>query len=101
MIQVMIAVQVMTVGVVLKIKQDGYNIINTVFLANNYGFDHVNPICWETMIFSSADQLDQKQWRYIKHQDAIRNHRFIVSIFESYKHVDNRKRFKELVHEFN
>lgn len=164
----MIAVLVLIVGVVLKIKQDGYNIVNpdikdviekykdlegmelpygmhytlrkgkaipcynylehlkfkadirnwllkrdqffirgyrilvsTVFLGINHSCNNENPECWETMILTPVEMLDYKCWRYNNQKDAIHNHRFIVSILENYKDCYDRKRFEELVNEFN
>lgn len=59
--------------------------VSTVFL----GVDHRMgskgpPVLWETMIFtqkgSTADGLDQEQWRYTSREDALAGHSRAVAL---------------------
>lgn len=82
----------------VKLDQVGPIRVSTVFLGIDHGWGDGPPILWETMIFcdeevEAPDGIDQMQWRYTSHEEAVRTHDLIV---KSLKELKDGERIKEL-----
>lgn len=60
--------------------------VSTVFLAVDHGFGfrdplHYKPFLWETMVFGGP--LDQYQRRYTSREEALQDHKRIVSALKT------------------
>lgn len=72
-----------------RVKQDTLEDgtwISTVFLGidHRFGADGLDPILWETMIFSDNSFVSESlyQRRYISHADAVHGHDKIVQMMQ-------------------
>lgn len=52
--------------------------VSTVFLGIDHAMGRPGPITFETMTFSSIDDLDGSQWRYRTWDEAVANHQKVV-----------------------
>jgi hypothetical protein len=62
--------------------------VSTVYLGLDHSFallgraeDHI-PIIFETMIFSTDETVDQRQWRYATEKQALNGHELAIKLVE-------------------
>jgi hypothetical protein len=62
-----------------RVRDDDDTEVSTVFLGLDHGLGAA-PLLWETMIFSSCDEIDQWQRRYASLEAAKRGHQMAVEL---------------------